>query len=347
MENTFTSVKNPLSVIAIFAGIAEISGTAVLPHIAVVNQALYIWFLMLFPTLLVSIFFLTLNFNHKVLYAPSDFKDEDNFVNLITKATDFELATFKGTNVVANYEAEPGPISIPEMEGSVAEKTDGPLNLPAQQESLRGKLEEIEKAGEATLQSIQESQSNAEKNLKDIDKLLLDIEATMLSKGISSNPIQRKQMYAISEHLTKRLDQEVQRGTAAALDELEKELGVSLDRKMKIQIGNSAFAFDGMIRQAGGLTGVEVIFERFISGASNSEKRLIGLKYRFRDMYARMNPDQRKDFSLLVVLVGDDINETGIINERLQSTLSTLPFPVAIKVFQLDDLLMKWNKAQL
>jgi hypothetical protein len=81
MDSKLTSVRNPLSVIAIFAGIAEISGTLVLPFISDGNQALYIWFLMFFPAVLVVLFFLTLNFNHRVLYAPSDFRDEDNFVN--------------------------------------------------------------------------------------------------------------------------------------------------------------------------------------------------------------------------------------------------------------------------
>jgi len=52
-------VKNPLSVIAIFAGVAEISGTSVLPFISEENQRLYIWFLMSFPFTLVLLFFST------------------------------------------------------------------------------------------------------------------------------------------------------------------------------------------------------------------------------------------------------------------------------------------------
>lgn len=80
-------IKNPLTVIAIFAAIAEISGTTVLPFIKTENQNIYIWFLMFFPTFLVGTFFLTLNFNHKVLYAPSDYKDEKNFVNPFGKAS--------------------------------------------------------------------------------------------------------------------------------------------------------------------------------------------------------------------------------------------------------------------
>ncbi|OBT03396.1 hypothetical protein A9259_03515 [Vibrio cyclitrophicus] len=80
-------IKNPLTVIAVFAAIAEISGTIVLPFVDLLNQGIYIWFLMLFPVLLVSLFFLTLNFNHKVLYAPSDYKDEKHFVDLFSKAS--------------------------------------------------------------------------------------------------------------------------------------------------------------------------------------------------------------------------------------------------------------------
>ena len=79
-------IKNPLSVIAIFAAIAEISGTTVLPFIEANNQSIYIWFLMFFPVFLVGSFFLTLNFNHRVLYAPSDYKDEKHFVSSFTKA---------------------------------------------------------------------------------------------------------------------------------------------------------------------------------------------------------------------------------------------------------------------
>ena len=80
-------IKNPLTVIAIFAAIAEISGTTVLPFIESENQGIYIWFLMLFPVFLVGIFFVTLNLNHKVLYAPSDYKNEDNFLKSFGKAT--------------------------------------------------------------------------------------------------------------------------------------------------------------------------------------------------------------------------------------------------------------------
>ena len=82
MIEKIKGVRNPLTIIAIFAGLAEISGTGILPFIAEVNQAIYIWFLMIFPVVLVVLFFLTLNFNPKVLYSPSDFRDESNYMRI-------------------------------------------------------------------------------------------------------------------------------------------------------------------------------------------------------------------------------------------------------------------------
>lgn len=75
-------IKNPLTVIAIFAGIAEVSGTVVLPFIAEKNQMAFIYFLIVFPSVLVVLFFITLNFNNKALYAPSDFNNEENYIKI-------------------------------------------------------------------------------------------------------------------------------------------------------------------------------------------------------------------------------------------------------------------------
>jgi hypothetical protein len=66
-------IKNPLTVVGLFSSIAEVAGTIVLLKLPPELQSLFIWFVMLFPVLLVVAFFLTLNFNPTVLYAPSDF----------------------------------------------------------------------------------------------------------------------------------------------------------------------------------------------------------------------------------------------------------------------------------
>ncbi len=74
-------IRNPLTVVGIFAAIAEVSGTVVLPFIDTSHQGTYVWFLMLFPVFLVAVFFITLNFNNKVLYAPSDYRDDKSFLD--------------------------------------------------------------------------------------------------------------------------------------------------------------------------------------------------------------------------------------------------------------------------
>ena len=84
MTESVKRINNPLTIIAIFAALAEINATVSLGLISESLQSIFIWFVLGFPTLLVLCFFFTLNFNPKVLYAPSDFKDEQNFLNTLT-----------------------------------------------------------------------------------------------------------------------------------------------------------------------------------------------------------------------------------------------------------------------
>jgi hypothetical protein len=74
------AVGNPLTIIAIFAGLAEVLGTIALKLVAADLQSTFIWFVMMFPTLIVLLFFVTLNFNNKVLYAPGDYKNQEDFL---------------------------------------------------------------------------------------------------------------------------------------------------------------------------------------------------------------------------------------------------------------------------
>lgn len=122
-------IKNPLTVISVFAGIAEISGTIVLPFIEPQNQSTYIWFLMLFPTFLVGIFFATLNWNHRTLYAPSDYQNEENFVTSLGKSTaqervvklEEEVDEVVSDTATASLTEEPSP---PTMTESVHSQKD-------------------------------------------------------------------------------------------------------------------------------------------------------------------------------------------------------------------------------
>jgi hypothetical protein len=71
-----TRLINPITIIAIFAALSEASATSVLPYLGEQDRKIYSWFLIAFPSALVVMFFLTLNFNPKVFHAPTEHKED-------------------------------------------------------------------------------------------------------------------------------------------------------------------------------------------------------------------------------------------------------------------------------
>lgn len=85
MLSKMSHIRNPLTIIGLFAALAEVAMAASIFALPPDMQQLFMWFVMGFPLLLVLLFFITLNFNPKVLYAPSDYQDETNFMQIITQ----------------------------------------------------------------------------------------------------------------------------------------------------------------------------------------------------------------------------------------------------------------------
>ena len=85
-------VQNPLTIIAVFAGLAESMATIALIQLPAEMQSIFIYFVMAFPSAIVAVFFLVLVFKNHVLYAPSDFNDERHFlsINKLNKAIEEE-----------------------------------------------------------------------------------------------------------------------------------------------------------------------------------------------------------------------------------------------------------------
>ena len=110
-------VKNPLTVIAMFAGIAEVSGTVVLPFLDKEIQRIFVWFLMGFPSLLVLLFFITLMAKHYVLYAPSDFRDDKLFADLFVRSS--------GADRVQKIEAE---VDLEPADASTSQDASGSIS---------------------------------------------------------------------------------------------------------------------------------------------------------------------------------------------------------------------------
>ncbi|MFW9929227.1 MAG: hypothetical protein ACFFD1_07540 [Candidatus Thorarchaeota archaeon] len=80
----YKKVTNPLTIIAIFAGLAEIAGTTSLSLISNDLQFYFIWFVMGFPILLVIAFFFTLHKYPAHLYAPGDWQEEKYFLESLS-----------------------------------------------------------------------------------------------------------------------------------------------------------------------------------------------------------------------------------------------------------------------
>ncbi|MCP1486474.1 hypothetical protein PS896_03376 [Pseudomonas fluorescens] len=83
-------IANPMTVIVVFAFISESSAAVSLPFLGDQEREMYIWFLMSFPFYLLLLFFITLNFNYRSLYAPSDFDKDDSFLKLSADIKDTE-----------------------------------------------------------------------------------------------------------------------------------------------------------------------------------------------------------------------------------------------------------------
>ncbi|MCP2019554.1 hypothetical protein [Pseudomonas laurylsulfatiphila] len=79
-------ITNPMTIIAIFAALSETSAAVSLPFLDQEERELYVWFLISFPFYLLLLFFATLNFNYRSLYAPSDFEKGKHFMKAMEDA---------------------------------------------------------------------------------------------------------------------------------------------------------------------------------------------------------------------------------------------------------------------
>jgi len=145
-------ISNPLTVVAIFSGLAEAFATVALINVPHDIQQVFVFFVMAFPTLIVLLFFAVLNWNHTVLYAPGDFEDEAMYLESIRlrgslKYEIMETLASPGTD---------GAGLTPEQIQVVSEKVDrviGEASQSPRKQQILGLLNE----GPANLRSISEN----------------------------------------------------------------------------------------------------------------------------------------------------------------------------------------------
>jgi len=86
-------VSNPLTIIAIFSGVAETIATVALVQLPLAIQEIFVYFVIAFPSGIVVLFFAILYFKNTVLYAPSDYDNQSHYLeaNKIKQAVTVEL----------------------------------------------------------------------------------------------------------------------------------------------------------------------------------------------------------------------------------------------------------------
>ena len=114
MEKAKGLTRNPLGIIALFIsliyGIACIVLGVSIDNLQGAAERLpLIWFIILFPLVVLGVFTYLVIRHHKKLYAPSDYKDETNFVNtfLGNKDVPFDLENLKAEVKTLKEEKNP------------------------------------------------------------------------------------------------------------------------------------------------------------------------------------------------------------------------------------------------
>ena len=97
-KNSF--FKNPIGVIGLFLVLTEAIASTVIvkSNLNDSQNTILIIFIVLFPCLVLGVFYLLVTRHHKKLYSPSDYKDEQNFVNT------YNSSTQKSENIITSNE---------------------------------------------------------------------------------------------------------------------------------------------------------------------------------------------------------------------------------------------------
>ncbi|HDF2340870.1 TPA: hypothetical protein PC598_000399 [Morganella morganii] len=122
-------INNPLTIIAIFAGVAESLATIALVNVPQDIQLIFVYFVMVFPTVIVVLFFLTLNYNNTVLYAPSDFDDQSHYLEANKVKEKISANFMKNIDIALHEINEFGPNWTQEDKSKIRSILKNSINL--------------------------------------------------------------------------------------------------------------------------------------------------------------------------------------------------------------------------
>lgn len=292
MSLNVSHIKNPLTVISIFAGLSEISGTCVLPFIKEPNQYLFIWFLMLFPIALIGLFFYTLNFNHRVLYAPSDYKDEDNF--LMGRASYLDKRKKIEREV---DESSTDDLDESELKDDAGSKVDSMDNV-----DIQNNIDESLK--ENTKSEINEIAQDFIKNIETESKLERAADAVReMQKSIAALEKQKNLRYVMKE-------KSIYLSEKMALDKLSKDLDLKIEKDVKItMVDYHPIIVDGVAISKEEVHLFEVKFNPNMNVANNLTKQIMDYNKVLREKY--------QSYRIITHIVFVNDNEAKDLNKEI------------------------------
>lgn len=183
-----SKVSNPLTIVAIFASLAEVACSGALIALDGDVQSIFVWFVMLFPSALVLLFFVTLWWKPTSLYAPGDYADESNFLEAIG-------VTINLSKTVASIKA-----AIDEMETKI-KSNNGNRELELEIDALKKKLDssqvQFSEAQKVLARNI-EAHRSTPVNLSVSNTLVSELKNIANEKGVSVNSI-------LQDYITKNL----------------------------------------------------------------------------------------------------------------------------------------------
>ena len=363
-------IKNPLTIIAIFAGIAEISGTLILPFIDISIQAVYVWFLIIFPLLLISLFFITLNFNHKVLYAPSDYKNESNFLQSLPKATfadkernaEEELGAFisdgapsppvidEGNDLsrskcdVNEHQESEKPrasASNKEITEHGRQKSD---DTPSFIRRASGESENKNEGGASTVGTIRNECDSGDENNSGKRGGVTASDGVKINQSLSryfESMLRNIEGQAISSNAEKRskLSYFYMKAEDKALRLIGSEYSNGIQRDVKISALGRNFIIDGIVDEKGITTIIEF---KMLSSSTSFPLLIKNLIDKFDQSYNFLSKDNANAFRVVFAIGVDDTvrkEDLDFLKRKLMLLTKSSPYQLEVKSYDIKDLI--------
>jgi hypothetical protein len=313
------AISNPLTLIALFAGIAETSAVTVLPFLEQSVQTTFVWFVMVFPCLLVILFFVVLWARSSNLYAPTDYRDDETYVKIQGVRQSSQASLLSDLIIEGGTGLEDGN-SHSLGDSSVAAGESSPED--------RGKRSS---ASDASAVSNTENASSMEEKRDEEQSSYQLKQSSYRLKTPAPTPRIAQATLELGEAAM---------AESLALKKIQAFRGGVLTAPATVSVQDGAYQFDGVLVQGRSVEIVEVIYKR---GQDISSKVKSQLQI-FRRIKRQLDSEgDRTDISFLIAVVVRQFEDFNAIDSLVRGYAKKLEVEVEVEVFDLKMLMSDVN----